>query len=60
MTGKAKQKITADYVLDVYAESKKKKGKEATVLLNAAKELSKHLNEWLVVPEEIAKLKKKS
>jgi hypothetical protein len=28
--------------------------------LNAAKELSKHLNEWLVVPEEIAKLKKKS
>jgi len=60
MTGKAKQKITADYVLDIYLESKKKKDKEATILLNAAKELSKHLNEWLVVPEEIAKLKKKS
>ena len=60
MTGKAKQKITADYVLDIYLESKKKKDIEATILLNAAKELSKHLNEWLVVPEEIAKLKKKS
>ena len=60
MTGKAKQKITADYVLDIYLESKKKKDKEATILLNAAKELSKHLNEWLVVPEEIPKLKKKS
>jgi len=60
MTGKAKQKITADYVLDVYEESKRKKGKEAAILLNAAKELSKHLNEWLVIPEEIAKLKKKS
>lgn len=59
MTGKAKQKITADYVLDVYEESKKKKGKESAVLLNAAIELSKHLNDWLVVPDEIAKLKRK-
>jgi len=59
MTGKIKQKITADYVLDVYAEYKKKKGKEAAILLDTAKMLSKHLNEWLVVPEEISKLKKK-
>lgn len=60
MTGKTKQKITADYILDVYAESKRRKGKDAAMLLNAAKELSKHLNDWLVVPEEIAKFKKVS
>lgn len=59
MTGKLKQRITADYILDVYEEYKRKKGKEAAVLLDAAKMLSKHLNEWLVVPEEISKIKKK-
>ena len=33
MTGKTKQKITADYVLDLYLESKKKKGKDAQTLI---------------------------
>lgn len=60
MTAKVKQKITADYVLDIYLESKTRKGKESAVLLNAARTLSQHLNEWLVVPEEVAKIKKKS
>lgn len=59
MMAKVKQKITADYVLDVYLESKGKKGKESAILLNAARTLSQHLNEWLVVPEEVAKIKKK-
>lgn len=60
MTAKVKQKITADYVLDIYLESKGKTGKESAVLLNAARTLSQHLNEWLVVPEEVSKIKKKS
>jgi len=60
MMGKAKQKITADYILDLYQESKKRKGKEGTMLLQAVIELSKHLNEWLVVPEEITKYNKKA
>lgn len=59
MIAKVKQKITADYVLDVYLESKNKKGKESAVLLNAARTLSQHLNEWLVVPEEVYKIRKK-
>jgi hypothetical protein len=62
-TGKTKTKITADFVLDVYEQSKKTKGKEAQELLQAAISLSKHLNEWLVVPTNIgAKIntKKKS
>lgn len=58
MTGKTKQKITADYVLDLYLESKKKKGKDAQTLYLAVIELSKHLNEWLVIPDEISKIKK--
>jgi len=60
MTGKVKQKITADYILDVYQEYKKLKGKDAQTLYQAVVALSKHLNEWLVVPDEIAKYKKKS
>jgi len=58
MTAKVKQKITADYVLDLYLESKSRKGRDATTLYNAACKLSQHLNEWLVVPEEICKIKK--
>lgn len=58
--GQIKQKVTADYVLDVYEESKRKKGQEATDLLNAAKMLAKHLNEWLVIPSSIKIKKKKS
>ena len=56
---KPKTKITADFVLDIYEQSKKKKGKEAQDLLQAAISLSKHLNEWLVVPSNIG-IKKKS
>lgn len=55
MKGKVKQRITADFVIDLYQESKKKKGKEAEHLLNVAKQLSAHLNEILVVPEDIIK-----
>lgn len=51
--GQIKQKITADYVLDVYLLSKTKKGKERDELLLMAKTLSKHLNEYLVVPKKI-------
>ena len=44
MTGKAKQKITADYVLDIYLESKKKKGKEATTRIrNQSKQIAELL-----------------
>jgi len=59
-SGKAKQKVTADYVLDVYEESKRKTGREAAELLNAAKLLARHLNEWLVIPDNIKLKKKKS
>jgi hypothetical protein len=59
MTAKVKQKITADYVLDLYLESKSRTGKDATMLYKAACTLSQHLNEWLVVPEEIGKIKRK-
>lgn len=56
--GKIKQKITADYILDIYEQSKKAKGVEASNLLAVAKTLSQHLNEWLVA-EDIPALKKK-
>lgn len=50
MTGKAKQKITAELVLDYYEKSKNAKGEKKKLLYQTAVELSKHLNEWLVVP----------
>ena len=56
--GKVRQKITADYILDIYEQSKRSKGAEASNLLAIAKTLSKHLNEWLV-SEEIPRIKKK-
>ena len=55
MTGKTKTKITADFVLDIYEQSKKKKGKEASELLQTAISLSKHLHEWIVVPDNCTK-----
>lgn len=57
-TGKAKTKITADFILDIYEKSKKTKGKASEELLQTAKTLCNHLNEWLVVGDSI--LKKKS
>lgn len=54
-TGQIKQKITADYILDVYLLSKKKTGKEKEELLTMAKTLSKHLNEYLVVTKNLKK-----
>lgn len=57
-TGKVKTKITADFILDIYERSKKSKGKTSEELLQTAKTLCKHLNEWLVVSDSI--LKKKS
>ena len=56
MTGKTKQKITADLVLDYYEKSKKYKGEKKELYYKAAVELSKHLGEWLVVRD----LEKKS
>ena len=56
--GQLKQKVTADYILDLYQESKLRTGKEAEKILNAVKMLSRHLNEWLVIPEDI-KIRKK-
>jgi len=53
--GKAKTKITADFVLDIYEKSKKTKGKASEELLQTAKTLSKHLNEWLVVSNSLKK-----
>lgn len=53
--GKAKTKITADFVLDIYEKSKKTKGKASEELLQTAKTLSKHLNEWLVVSNNLKK-----
>jgi len=53
--GKAKTKITADFVLDIYEKSKKVKGKASEELLQTAKTLSKHLNEWLVVSNSLKK-----
>jgi len=55
--GKVKTKITADFILDIYEKSKKAKGRAAEELLQTAKTLTKHLNEWLVVADN---LKKKS
>lgn len=49
--GKIKQKITADLVLDYYEKSKKFKGDKGLVYYKTAVELSKHLHEWLVVPD---------
>jgi len=56
VTGKTKQKITADLVLDYYEKSKKYKGEKKELYYKAAVELSKHLGEWLVVRD----LEKKS
>lgn len=49
--GKIKQKITADLVLEYYEKYKKSKGKEKNLYYQTATELSKHLNEWLIIPE---------
>ena len=51
MTGKTKQKITADLVLDYYEKSKKFKGEKKELYYKTAVELSKHLGEWLVVKD---------
>jgi hypothetical protein len=56
-TGKAKTKITADFVLDVYERSKRAKGKAAADLLQTTITLSKHLNEWLVISDVLLKKK---
>ena len=52
---KAKTKITADFILDIYERSKKSKGRASEELLQTAKTLTKHLNEWLVVSDSLKK-----
>lgn len=55
MTDKTKQKITADLVLEYYDKSKKSRGDKKDFYLKTAIELSKHLNEWLVIPDSDSK-----
>lgn len=51
ITGKTKQKITADLILDYYEKSKKASGDKKLLLYKTAVELSKHLHEWLVIKD---------
>jgi len=55
VTDKTKQKITADLVLEYYDKSKKSRGDKKDFYLKTAIELSKHLNEWLVIPDSDSK-----
>lgn len=50
--GSIKQKITADYILDMYAHAQRKKGAEKEELMKFVRTLSTHLNEFLVVDEK--------
>lgn len=45
---KAKHEITEDFILDLYAKSKKLEGKEKKKLLKVVKLLSEHIGEFLV------------
>jgi propanediol dehydratase small subunit len=40
--------ITSDYVLELYEQSKKFKGKKKKEMLAIAETLSKHVGKWLV------------
>jgi len=40
--------ITSDYVLELYEQSKKLKGKKKKEMLAIAEALSKHIGKWLV------------
>ena len=51
INSKIKQKITADLVLEYYDKSKKSKGDKKDFYYKTAVELSKHLHEWLVIPD---------
>lgn len=42
------QKITADFILELYDKSKKLRGKNRQAMLQVAEKLSKHVGEWLV------------
>ena len=46
-TAEIKQKITADYILDLYEDSKKKKGKARRELEAQAKLLSQHIGSYI-------------
>ena len=46
-TAEIKQKVTADLVLDIYEEAKKKRGKARKELMKKAEVLSKHLGCYL-------------
>ena len=45
---KAKHKITEDFILDLYAKSKKLEGEEKKKLLKVVELLSKHVGGYLV------------
>jgi hypothetical protein len=49
---KIEQKITADFILDLYEKAKKLKSKDKKVkLMSQMKILSRHLGEYLVKPD---------
>ena len=47
-TGTVKQKITADFILDLYEEAKKKRGKNREAMMDLLKILSKNLGSYVV------------
>jgi hypothetical protein len=56
MEGVIKQKITADMVLDMYAEYKREKNaKKKTEIKKKLDILSKNLNHYLVIPRDFDK-----
>ena len=47
-TGTVKKKVTADLVLDLYEEAKKKRGKNRKAMMELVEMLSKNLGSYLV------------
>lgn len=49
--GKVKQKITADFILDLYDKAKKLKSKEKKLeLMKQIRKLTNHIGEYIVKP----------
>ena len=44
----ATQKITHDFILELYEKSKKFRGKKRAEMISVAEKLSKHVGQWLV------------
>lgn len=48
--GTVKTKITSDFILDLYAEAKKKRGKNRENAMEVVKALSKRIGDYLIEP----------